>query len=513
MVEGGGSVNTQFLTRDLADELQLVVAPLFVGDSQARRFVDDGAFPWHPERRRRWRRLGASATSSSCATRSRRASTERRWGSDEPPSARRHDPQRAEKVPLRLADGFATTARVLTFGLVDGREHLALGLGDRAARLRVVRRPEGADPGPRPQRVPHRDVLGSRRCDCGPHRRGDPAHLGCRRLPALPASRRAAASALRQAGRLRAPGRPWTRTRPTCPSATATTCATTVAAQMLHTLGVTRISLLMTAQTRQSQLRRHGVVATEQVPTGVYLSTANARYLGEGAARRPHARRTGARRTRASTWPGSLGCPGRGEVSSLNRATFGSRRLAPGCASRSNWVGLATDRTILGQTAGGRPWLPTVSSSHSSGDNDCMGVHEHVTNGRSRRQPSCRHSTSSAIKSELEFLSMDMGGIRGILDIQVVQVRPGPVVRRSAGRLRGRVVGLAVGRGPSAHGVAGDVLAAVVAEWRAEDGPCGADSTVRPAPWGRAGWGDPLGNRWSMHRLGRALLMVLTAAS
>ncbi|MGH3507595.1 MAG: RibD family protein [Nocardioidaceae bacterium] len=51
MVEGGGSVNTQFLTRDLADELQLVVAPLFVGDSRARRFVDDGAFPWHPERR------------------------------------------------------------------------------------------------------------------------------------------------------------------------------------------------------------------------------------------------------------------------------------------------------------------------------------------------------------------------------------------------------------------------------------------------------------------------------
>jgi 5-amino-6-(5-phosphoribosylamino)uracil reductase len=51
MVEGGGTVNTQFLTADLADELQLVVAPLFVGDSRARRFVDDGAFPWHPHRR------------------------------------------------------------------------------------------------------------------------------------------------------------------------------------------------------------------------------------------------------------------------------------------------------------------------------------------------------------------------------------------------------------------------------------------------------------------------------
>jgi 5-amino-6-(5-phosphoribosylamino)uracil reductase len=51
MVEGGGTVLTQFLTDDLADELNLVVAPFFVGDSQARRFVDDGRFPWNPERR------------------------------------------------------------------------------------------------------------------------------------------------------------------------------------------------------------------------------------------------------------------------------------------------------------------------------------------------------------------------------------------------------------------------------------------------------------------------------
>ncbi len=51
MVEGGGSVHTQFLTDGLADELQLVVAPFFVGDSRARRFVDDGCFPFHPGRR------------------------------------------------------------------------------------------------------------------------------------------------------------------------------------------------------------------------------------------------------------------------------------------------------------------------------------------------------------------------------------------------------------------------------------------------------------------------------
>ena len=53
MVEGGGTVHTQFLTADLADELHLVVAPFFVGDSRARRFVDDGRFPWNPSRRAR----------------------------------------------------------------------------------------------------------------------------------------------------------------------------------------------------------------------------------------------------------------------------------------------------------------------------------------------------------------------------------------------------------------------------------------------------------------------------
>ena len=42
---------TQFLTAGLADELHLVVAPLFVGDSRAQRFVGDGSFPWNPDRR------------------------------------------------------------------------------------------------------------------------------------------------------------------------------------------------------------------------------------------------------------------------------------------------------------------------------------------------------------------------------------------------------------------------------------------------------------------------------
>lgn len=53
MVEGGGSVHTQLLTAGLADELQLVVAPFFVGDPRASRFVGKGRFPFHPGHRAR----------------------------------------------------------------------------------------------------------------------------------------------------------------------------------------------------------------------------------------------------------------------------------------------------------------------------------------------------------------------------------------------------------------------------------------------------------------------------
>ncbi|MEO7125537.1 MAG: dihydrofolate reductase family protein, partial [Nakamurella sp.] len=57
MVEGGTTVHTQFLTEGIADELHLVVAPVFVGDDRARRFVDDGVFPWRPGRRGRLERV------------------------------------------------------------------------------------------------------------------------------------------------------------------------------------------------------------------------------------------------------------------------------------------------------------------------------------------------------------------------------------------------------------------------------------------------------------------------
>jgi riboflavin biosynthesis pyrimidine reductase/pyrimidine deaminase RibD-like protein len=45
MVEGGSAVHTAFLTQGLADEIQLAIAPIFIGDSRAPRFVRDGGFP------------------------------------------------------------------------------------------------------------------------------------------------------------------------------------------------------------------------------------------------------------------------------------------------------------------------------------------------------------------------------------------------------------------------------------------------------------------------------------
>ncbi len=51
MVEGGGSVHSQFLAAGLADELELAVAPFFVGDAHAPRFVGDGPFPWDSRNR------------------------------------------------------------------------------------------------------------------------------------------------------------------------------------------------------------------------------------------------------------------------------------------------------------------------------------------------------------------------------------------------------------------------------------------------------------------------------
>ncbi|MGH3939287.1 MAG: RibD family protein [Pseudonocardiaceae bacterium] len=51
MVEGGATVHTQFLTAGVVDEIHLVIAPFFIGDPRAPRFVDAGVFPQNPNNR------------------------------------------------------------------------------------------------------------------------------------------------------------------------------------------------------------------------------------------------------------------------------------------------------------------------------------------------------------------------------------------------------------------------------------------------------------------------------
>lgn len=51
MVEGGETIHTQFLAAGLVDELHLVVAPFFVGEARAPRFIGGGRFPSRPGHR------------------------------------------------------------------------------------------------------------------------------------------------------------------------------------------------------------------------------------------------------------------------------------------------------------------------------------------------------------------------------------------------------------------------------------------------------------------------------
>ena len=50
MVEGGADLGRQFLTGGLVDELQLVIAPFFVGGPGAPRFAGPGRYPFGPSR-------------------------------------------------------------------------------------------------------------------------------------------------------------------------------------------------------------------------------------------------------------------------------------------------------------------------------------------------------------------------------------------------------------------------------------------------------------------------------
>lgn len=178
------------------------------------------------------------------------------------------------RVPLRFGDGYATLADVFTFtGLVDGKEHLALALGDyRGAPVPLVRAHSECLTG---------DVFGSARCDCGPQLReaaeriaatggyllylrqegrgiGLYAKLDAYALQDLGLDTFAANRALGHADDER---------------------DYTAAAQMLTALGVDAIDLLTNNPDKPAQLRALGVDVREVSPTGVHASPHNLRYL------------------------------------------------------------------------------------------------------------------------------------------------------------------------------------------------------------------------------------------
>ena len=199
-------------------------------------------------------------------------------------------------VPLRFADGYATTAHVFTFdGLVDGRDHLAFGLGDRAGATSPDAFTPNALKCPPPLVRLHSecltgDVFGSQRCDCGPQMREAVeriADAGGFLLYLRQEGRGIGLYAKLDAYALQDAG------LDTYEANLALGFAEDerdyiAAAQMLQALGLARVALLSNNPDKAEKLGRLGVTVTERVPTGVHLSAANARYLATKARRGAH---------------------------------------------------------------------------------------------------------------------------------------------------------------------------------------------------------------------------------
>jgi GTP cyclohydrolase II len=193
-------------------------------------------------------------------------------------------------VPLRFTDGFATDARVFSFkGLVDGHEHLAFGLGNRAAAVT----PAGREPVPLVR--PHSecltgDVFGSERCDCGAQLREAVeriADTGGYLLYLRQEGRGIGLYAKLDAYALQDAGLD-TYEANLALGHGEDERSYLVAAQMLRALGVWRIALLSNNPDKARQLRRFGVTVAARVPTGVHLSATNARYLATKARKGAH---------------------------------------------------------------------------------------------------------------------------------------------------------------------------------------------------------------------------------
>jgi GTP cyclohydrolase II len=187
------------------------------------------------------------------------------------------------EVPLRFTDGYTAAADVFTFtGLADGKEHLALGLGDyRAAGTPLVRAHSECLTG---------DVFGSARCDCGPQLREAVERITTRGGYLL---------YLRQEGRgigLYAKLDAYALQDTGLDTYAANRALGrgederdyTVAAQMLAGLGAGAVDLLTNNPDKADQLRRLGVRVSAVIPTRVHASAANLRYLEAKVAHTGH---------------------------------------------------------------------------------------------------------------------------------------------------------------------------------------------------------------------------------
>jgi GTP cyclohydrolase II len=187
------------------------------------------------------------------------------------------------RIPLRLADGYSTTATIVTFtGLADAEQHVALELGRPAAtRLPLVRLHSECLTG---------DAFGSQRCDCGPQLREAFERITEEGGYVL---------YLRQEGRgiglydkldayaLQDRGLD-TYDANLALGHRADERDYTSAAQMLHALGVNRIALLSNNPDKGAQLARLGITIARQVPTALHLTGTNAAYLTAKARRGGH---------------------------------------------------------------------------------------------------------------------------------------------------------------------------------------------------------------------------------
>jgi GTP cyclohydrolase II len=190
------------------------------------------------------------------------------------------------RLPVRLPDGRVTTGQLVSFdGLVDGREHIALALGERSG-------PAGTGDADVPLVRLHSecltgDVLGSRRCDCGPQLDDSLdllASVGGYLLYLRQEGRGIGLYAKIDAYSLQDTGLD-TFDANLALGYPEDARDYTVAAQMLRALGVEEIRLLSNNPDKTAQLTRLGIEVVEQVPMEVHLTPNNESYLAAKAAR------------------------------------------------------------------------------------------------------------------------------------------------------------------------------------------------------------------------------------